>query len=109
MTQHRKHRGYESQRIVSDFLREWWPHTESAGAGRQGTDITGVIGVDWEVKARRDLDLTGTIRQQAQRAQDGVIPIAVIRPNGYGPARITEWPAVMPLAVAVQLLRDAGY
>lgn len=109
MSQHRKHRGYASQRIVSDYLRAWWPYTEPAGAGRQGTDVTGVVGVDIEVKARRELDLTGLTRQQTERAADGVITLGVIRPDGYGPARIAEWPAVMPLSVAVQLLREAGY
>lgn len=110
MSQHRKHRGMESQRVVADYLREaGWPYAEPAGAGRPGTDVLGLIGVDIEVKARRELDLTGTIRQQAQRAQEGVIPVAVIRPDGYGPARIADWPAVMPLSVMVQLLRQAGF
>jgi hypothetical protein len=110
VSQHRKHRGYASQRIVAEYLRaNGWPYAEPTGAGRQGTDITGLIGVDVEVKARRDLDLTGTIRQQATRCADGIVPIAVIRPDGYGPARVAEWPVVMPLAVAAQLLRDAGY
>lgn len=108
MSQHRKHRGYESQRIVADYLRTWWPYAQPTGAGRQGTDILGLIGVDVEVKARRDLDLTGTVRQQASRCGDD-IPIAVIRPDGYGPARVAEWPVIMPLEVAVKLLREAGY
>ena len=109
MSQHRKHRGYESQRIVADYLRTWWPHAQPTGAGRQGTDILGLIGIDVEVKARRDLDLTGTLRQQTQRCLDGVVPIAVIRPDGYGPARVAEWPVILPLEVAVKLLREAGY
>lgn len=110
MSQHRKHRGYESQRIVADYLREnGWPYAEPTGAGRQGTDVTGVLGVDVEVKARRALDLTGTTRQQAERIADGVVPVAVIRPDGYGPARIAEWPALLPLSVLVALLREAGY
>lgn len=108
MSQHRKHRGYESQRVVADYLREWWPYAQPTGAGRQGSDILGLIGVDVEVKARRDLDLTGTIKQQAERCGDA-LPIAVIRPDGYGPARVAQWPTVMPLHVAVRLLREAGY
>lgn len=110
MSQHRKHRGYATQRIVADYLREnGWPYAEPVGAGRTGSDVTGVVGVDIEVKARRSLDLTGTLNQQAERAETGVIPIAVIRPDGYGPARIHQWPVVMPLSVAVQLLKEAGY
>lgn len=110
MSQHRKHRGYESQRIVAEYFRaNGWPYAEPTGAGRQGTDVTGIVGVDVEVKARRGLDLPGTVRQQAERLEDGILPIAVIRPDGYGPARIAEWPAVLPLAALVELLATAGY
>ncbi len=109
MTQYRKHRGYETQRLVADYLTEWWPFAESTGAGRSGTDITGTPGVDWEVKARRGLDLTGTMRQLAERSEDGTVPVAVIRPDGWGPKRLPDWPAVLPLSVLVQLLLDAGY
>ena len=105
----RKQRGYDSQRIVADYLREWWPYAEPVGAGRPGSDVTGVVGVDIEVKARRELDLTGTLRQQQARLRANTVPVAVIRPDGFGPARVAEWPVVMPLSVAVQLLREAGY
>ena len=109
MSQHRKQRGRETERIVADYLREWWPFAEPVGAGRPGSDVTGVVGVDIEVKARRELDLTGTIRQQSARLRENTLPVAVIRPDGFGPARVAEWPVVMPLSVAVQLLREAGY
>lgn len=106
----RKQRGYDSQRIVAEFLKSHgWPYAEPTGAGRPGTDVTGAPGIDWEVKARRDLDLTGTLRQQAERADESTVCIAVIRPNGYGPARIAEWPALTTLQQMTQLLREAGY
>jgi hypothetical protein len=106
----RKQRGYDSQRIVANYFKEHgWPYAEPTGAGRQGTDVTGIVGVDVEVKARRALDLTGTLRQQAARASEGVLPLAVIRPDGYGPSKIGEWPVVIPLSVMVELMREAGY
>lgn len=106
----RKQRGYDSQRVVAEYFREHgWPFAEPVGAGRPGSDLTGVIGVDVEVKARRNLDLTGTLRQQQERMGDGVVPIAVIRPDGYGPASIASWPCVMPLSVAVDLLKRGGF
>ena len=41
MTQHRKHRGYSSQRIVADwFTVNGWPYAEPVGAGRAGSDVT---------------------------------------------------------------------
>ena len=106
----RKQRGYDSQRIVANYLKnQGWMYAEPVGAGRPGSDVTGVIGVDIEVKARRQLDLTGTLRQQYLRAEDGVVGLAVLRPDGYGPSKIDQWPVIMPLNVAVQLLKDAGY
>ena len=110
MSQHRKHRGFATQRIVADYLKaNGWIYAEPVGAGRPGSDVTGVVGVDIEVKARRDLDLTGTLRQIQVRLREDGIGVAVIRPDGYGPARVADWPAVMPLSVLVHLLREAGY
>jgi hypothetical protein len=109
-SQHRKHRGYATQRIVAErFRAAGWEYAEPTGAGRQGTDILGVLGVDIEVKARRGLNLTGTLNQQAERVQEGILPVAVIRPDGYGPAKIDDWPAAMKLHTLIQLLTEAGY
>ena len=106
----RKQRGYDSQRIVANYFKDnGWPFAEPVGAGRPGSDVTGIVGVDVEVKARRNLDITGTLRQQAERAVEGVLPLAVLRPDGFGPSRIGEWPCMVPLSVMVQLLREAGY
>lgn len=109
-SQHRKHRGYASQRIVADRFKEaGWIYAEPTGAGRQGSDILGVLGVDVEVKARRGLDLTGALNQQEERLADGILPVTIIRPDGYGPARIDDWPAAMKLRVLLRLLDEAGY
>jgi len=109
-SQHRKHRGYASQRIVADYLREHgWPFAEPVGAGRKGSDVTGTPAIDWEVKARRGFSPTEAMKQSQERSADGVIPIAVLRPDGWGEARIADWPAIVPLSVIVQLLREAGY
>lgn len=54
----RVQRGYQSQRLVAEYFRtNGWPYAQPAGSGRSGTDITGVIGVDVEVKARRGICL----------------------------------------------------
>jgi len=55
MTQHRKHRGYASQRIVADyFAANGWPYAEPVGAGRTGSDVTGMLG--WMSKSRPEED-----------------------------------------------------
>lgn len=109
MTQHRKHRGYATQRIVAEYLAaNGFPYAESAGAGRTGSDITGTIGIDWEVKARRALNLTALLQQLADRDR-GLLGVGVVRVDGTGPATVHHWPAVLPLATLVDLLRAAGY
>lgn len=109
-SQHRKHRGYQSQKLVAQYLAaNGFPYAESAGAGRSGTDVTGVVGVDIEVKARRGFPISEAMKQQRNRAKNGVIPVAILRLDGSGPADIENWPAIVPLSVFVALLKEAGY
>ncbi len=110
MSQHRKHRGYQSQRLVAEYLAaNGFPYAEPVGAGRTGSDITGTIGIDWEVKARRGLDLPALLAQLDARADDGLLGVGVLRLNGQGPASIGQWCAVLTFADLVALLRAAGY
>jgi hypothetical protein len=105
----RRARGAQTQRIVAAFLAgHGWPYATDAGAGRQGRDVLGTPGLAFEVKGRRDLDLTGWLRQAATCA-GGDLPLVVHRPDGYGPARIADWPVTLRLEDAVALLRAAGY
>jgi hypothetical protein len=110
MSQSRKHRGYASQRIVSDwFTVNGWLYAEPVGAGRPGSDITGMPGIDIEVKARRGFDPLAAMRQQEDRASRGDLAFAVLRMDGQGPAVIGSWPVVIRLDTLTELLRAAGY
>ena len=110
MSQSRRHRGYATQRIVSDyFSANGWPYAEPVGAGRPGSDITGMPGIDIEVKARRGFDPLAAMRQQADRAALGDLAFAVLRMDGQGPAVIGSWPVVIRLETLTELLRAAGY
>lgn len=109
-TQSRKYRGYASQRIAAEYLRtHGFPHAEPVGAGRTGSDVTGLVGIDLEVKARAGLDLPALMRQLKQRDAEGCIGVGLLRLNGQGPAQIEEWPAVVRFADLVDLLRGNGY
>ena len=109
-SQHRKHRGYETQRIVARYLASHgWPYAESAGAGRSGSDVTGVPDLDVECKARRSFDPTAAIRQMQARRRPGSLPFAVLRMDGTGETTIDDWPCVIRLADLVAVLREAGY
>jgi hypothetical protein len=110
VSQARKHRGYRSQRVVAErFADNGFPHAEPVGAGRAGSDIVGLVGIDVEVKARRDLNLVGLMKQLDARAKDGVLGIGVVRPDGMGETTVGMWPAVMCLDDLIALLRAAGY
>lgn len=110
MTQHRKHRGYASQRIVAEWFAEnGFPYAEPVGAGRMGSDITGMPGIDVEVKARRGFDPSAAMRQQEDRTARGDLPFAILRLDGQGPAVIGSWPVIIRLDQFTNLLRAAGY
>ncbi|WP_203903462.1 hypothetical protein [Virgisporangium aliadipatigenens] len=109
MSTHRKRRGAATQRIAADAWKaDGWPYAEPVGAGIPGRDLTGTPGIGIEVKARRDLDLTGWLRQAVRNA-DADIPVLLVRPDRYGPATVDQWPAIVPHAVLRRLLRAAGY
>jgi len=110
VSQARKHRGYRTQRVAAEhFAANGFPHAEPVGAGRAGSDIVGLVGIDVEVKARRDLNLVGLMKQLNARAKDGVLGIGVVRPDGMGETSVGMWPAVMCLDDLIALLRAAGY
>ena len=110
MSQHRKHRGYATQRILAAYLHEHgFPFAEPVGAGRTGSDITGTIGIDWEIKARARFNPKETIDQLLERSNGKDLPIAVMRLNGQGEASISSWVAMLTLQDLVVLLREAGY
>ena len=110
MSQARKHRGYRSQKIVAEYLAaHGFPYAESTGAGRQGSDITGTVGIDWEVKARTNFSPGETMRQLKDRANDLDLRVAVLRLNGQGEASIGDWVALLSFEQLVALMRQAGY
>jgi hypothetical protein len=103
----RKQRGSATQTAVAQwFAQHGWPYAESTGAGRQGSDITGIPGLACEVKARREFTPLAWIRQAA--AGKG-LPFVVHRPDGMGPASIAEWPVTLRLADFTNLLQIAGF
>ena len=109
MSQHRKHRGYATQRIVADYLAErGWPHAYAIGAGESGDDIQGAVDIAVEVKARRGFDPQAAIRQMQAR-RGSALPFAVLRMDGTGETTLDDWPVVIRLADMVAVLRDAGY
>jgi len=106
-SQHRKHRGYATERIVANYLQQWW-HAATVGRG-QGKDVQGVP-FDIEIKSRNSLDISGTLRQiKARTAKTGELGFACFRLNGQGEASVEEFVCMLTLGDLVQLLRKADY
>jgi hypothetical protein len=74
-----------------------------------GSDITGMPGIDIEVKARTGFSPLAAMRQQADRAAHGDLAFAVLRMDGQGPSVIGSWPVILRLDTFTELLRAAGY
>lgn len=108
-SQSRKHRGYATQRLAADwFNAHGWSGVYPPGAGEKGVDLRNMEGLAPEVKARREFDLTGFLRQAGRNAGDD-LPFVVMRPDGYGPERIAQWAMTFTLDHGTRLLLRAGY
>lgn len=103
MTNHRKHRGYRTQKVIADYLKQWWEYADTAGAGRQGEDILNIPSVSIEVKARSDFQPLAWIKQSTVNA-NGKMPIVIMRCNGQG-EDAGEYLAFMKLKDLIPVLR----
>ena len=111
-------RGLVLQNALARYLSAWWPSAESAGAGRQGTDILGTPGVVWECKTAREFRPLEWCRQAkshvGRQVWSGVeypwqVPVTVYWPDGIGEKSAAAAIAMMPLEDMVELLIEAGY
>jgi len=105
-SQHRKHRGFRTERVVADYLSQWW---QGATVGRgNGKDIVNVP-MDIEVKARADFKPLEWLRQSRKRTEKNKeLNFVVCRMNGQG-EDAAEYLAFLPFSDLVQLLIKAGY
>jgi hypothetical protein len=110
MSQSRKYRGYATQRIIAEYLvAQGWEHALPAGAGRSGSDITGVKGLDIEIKARKGFNPSATIKQLQERSKETGLGVGVMRLNGQGEKSVEEYVAILTLKDLVYLLKASGY
>jgi hypothetical protein len=101
MTQHRKHRGFRTERVVAEYLSTWW---QGACVGRgSGKDIVNVP-FDCEVKARAGFQPLAYLKQlKARTSTSGELGFGVIRLNGQG-EDAAEYCAIIRLADLLPLL-----
>jgi hypothetical protein len=112
-TQARKVRGREAETLFARWLQlNGWVYAEPVGAGRQGSDITGVPGLLIEVKATGELRLQEALRQARSAVRDGgggEVPFVVWRPPMGGPSNVDLWPAFMRAGELIRVLHMAGF
>jgi hypothetical protein len=106
MTNHRKHRGYRTQKVIADYLKQWWTYADTAGAGRQGEDILNIPTISIEVKARSDFQPLAWIKQAESNA-DGKLPMVIMRCNGQG-EDAGEYLAFVKLKDIIPILHQAA-
>jgi hypothetical protein len=103
--QSRKHRGYETQRLIA---KRWKanslaPYAVPVGAGDHGEDIlNSPEGLVVEIKARDSVTLTSAL-QQALKSNPGSIPWVIWRHNGQGEASLDDWTVTMRLKDAEEM------
>jgi hypothetical protein len=111
-------RGNRLQNALAAYLTRWYPHAESAGAGRNGTDVLGTPGVVWECKTaaefKRDFRPAQWVAQARLHAEDGMIinppvPVVVYFPPGIGEQNTANTLAIVPMHVLMRLLVEAEY
>ena len=109
MSQSRKYRGFKTERVVSEYLSQWWP---GATVGRgMGKDIVN-IPVDIEIKSRSQFSPMEWLRQVKKRTEKtGELSLVCVRMNGQGDSQeaVPEYLAFMSFGDLVQLLLRAGY
>ena len=105
-SQSRKHRGLRTERVVAQYLSQWWV---GAAVGRgNGKDIVN-IPMDIEVKARTAFQPLEWLRQSRKRTEkSGELSLVVCRMNGQG-EDAAEYLAFLKFSDLVQLLIKAGY
>lgn len=127
-----RQRGNSLQNALARYLAAWWPHAESAGAGRNGSDVLGTPGVVWECKTadefKRDFRPQQWVNQARMHARaevcgctqipelgpcdhilQGDVPVVVYFPRGIGEANTANALTIMPMHVLMHLLEAANY
>ena len=100
-SQHRKYRGFATERIVADYLGKVWPYA-SVGRGK-GKDIQGVP-MDIEIKARSGFQPKQVLAQiKARTDKSGEVGFAILRLNGQG-TNAGEYACVIRLEDLLPLL-----
>ena len=105
-----KQKGTLAETAVVDYLRQTFPAVERralAGVNDKG-DIANLPGCVVEVKNQRSYKIHEWMKEtEIERVNaDEEIGILVIKPNGIGVSRVSDWWAVVPLSQITSLIEE---
>jgi hypothetical protein len=100
-SQHRKHRGFRTERVVAQYLSTVW---SGASVGRgSGKDIVNVP-FDAEIKARAGFQPLAYMKQlKARTSKSGELGFAVLRLNGQA-ENVEDYACIIRMADLLPLL-----
>ena len=106
----RRQRGRETEKILADYLvRHGFKTAHVTSMAASGSDVLGIDGVDWEVKARRGLVISETMAQLRRRRRETGLGIGILRLDKQGEKNVGDWVAILTTDDLIYLLKAAGY
>lgn len=112
LTSPSKAKGSAFEREIVQYLRtNGWTGAERTRAGWQDDrgDIDGVIGVTFECKSRRSMELAEWIDELVVEMRNGGNHVGAVVHKRRGVTTPGSYYASMPLDVFITLLKEAGY
>ena len=106
----RRQRGRDSEKCVADYLvRHGFKTAHVTSMAASGSDVLGIPGIDFEIKARSGLPISETLAQLKRRRHETGLGIGVLRLNGQGEKAVGDWVAILTFDDLIYLLKAAGY
>lgn len=99
-------RGRESQVFAATYLKKIFPDAASVAASLPGKDVLNTPGWSFEIKARREFLPTQWSKQMTKNELPDEYSACIMRPDGYGEAKIGEWLAFMTFKEFRDLIKE---
>lgn len=110
MTQHRRRRGRETEILVAQYLvANGFITAHATSSSAAGSDIRGVTGIDFEVKARKGFSPLAAIKQIRKRRKEIGLGVVVMRIDGQGESSVGDFMAIVTFDDLIYLLKASGY
>ena len=84
-------RGRKSQEFAATYLQTVFKEAAPIAASLPGKDILNTPGWAFEVKARREFLPTQWSKQMTKNELPDEYSACIMRPDGYGEAKVGEW------------------